>query len=68
MTRVTLEVLVSTTAGALMAGMVAAGATVLAEPPRDAAIEAEAPKADNPDPFTVCRDGGEPVACRRAEP
>ena len=67
MSRQCLEVLVSVTAGAIMALMVAAGGAAVAGQPSDALIPIEATEAEHPDPLTICSDDGESVTCVRAE-
>jgi len=63
----TLETLVAVAASALMALMVAAGASMIVGPPTDIGIESEAPMADGIDPLTICRDEAEQIVCVRAD-
>lgn len=65
MSSLSLDMLVSIVASAIIALMVAAGGAALSRLPAD--VEAEAPVLDSLDPLTVCHDDGERVRCIRVE-
>ncbi len=67
MSHLTLETLVAVAASALMAFMVAAGASMIVGPPSDVEIHAEESTTDGVDPLTICRDEAEQTVCVRAD-
>jgi len=67
MSHLSVEILASITASAIMALMVAAGGTAMVRTSSDAAIQAQAPEVDRPDPLSICSVDGEVFTCIREE-